>query len=171
MTAARMKWKILWLIAATAVLASGCSYSFTGSSVPPHLKTIGVPLFDDQSGFGEPGVREKLTNKLIDRFVQDNSLEVADRSHSDSILEGVVVSIRDEPSVVTQGEAVTKRRVTISLKATFQDMKMKKKVWEKQFSNWGDYEISGGPAARQSGIDAALDKLAEDIVLETVSGW
>jgi len=174
MTETRMKRILpgfLWLIAASCVLAAGCSYSFTGSSVPPHLRTIGIPLFDDQSGSGEPGLREKLTNKLIEKFVQDNSLAVSDKSHSDSMLEGVIVTVRDEPSVVTQGESVTKRRVTVSLKATFQDMKLKKKVWEKQFSNWGDYEISGGPTARQSGIDAALDKLTEDMVLETVSGW
>jgi hypothetical protein len=162
---------LAWLFTALAVLASGCSYSFTGSSVPPHLKTIGIPFFEDQSGFGEPGLREKLTNKLIDLFVQDNSLAVADRSHSDSILEGVIVAVRDEPSVVTQGEAVTKRRMTITVKATFQDMKLKRKVWEKQFSDWGDYDISGGPTARQSGIDAAIEKLAEDVLLETVSGW
>ena len=159
----------LLLILASAV--SGCSYSFTGSSVPPHLKTIAIPLFDDQSGFGEPGLREKMTNKLIERFVQDNSLEVADKSRSDSILEGIIVNIRDEASVVTKGESVTKRRVTITVKATFQDMKLKKKVWEKQFSDWGDYEISGGPAQRQTGIDAAIEKLTEDLLLDTVSGW
>jgi len=159
------------LMAAGAMLVSGCSYSFTGSSVPPHLKTIAVPLLDDQSGFGEPGLREKVTNKLIERFVQDNSLEVADRLHSDSILEGIIIGVRDEPTVVGKGETVTKRRITITLKATFQDMKLKKKVYEKQFSNWGDYDSSGGPAQRQSGIDAAIDKLTEDVLLDTVSGW
>ena len=150
---------------------SGCPYSFTGSSVPKHLKTIAVPLFDDQSGFGEPGLREKFTNKLINRFVQDNSLEVADKSHADSMLEGTIVSVRDEPLVVTKGESVSKRRVTIAVKATFQDLKLKRKVWDKDLSNTGDYDISGGPAQRQVGIDAAIEKLTEDILIETVSGW
>ncbi len=150
---------------------AGCPYSFTGSSVPPHLKTIAIPLLDDQSGFGEPDLRERLTNKLINKFVGDNTLEVADKSRSDSMLEGIITSVRDEPLVVTKGESVTKRRVTISVKATYQDMKLKKKVWDKEFSNTGDYEISGGPAQRQVGIDAAIEKLAEDMLIETVSNW
>lgn len=169
---------LLWLVRLAVLLAAaaapgcaGCPYSFTGSSVPAHLKTVSVALFDDQSGFGEPGLREKFTNKLIERFTRDNSLEVADKSHADSIIEGVIVSVRDEPAVVQKGEAVTSRRVTVTVKASFQDVKLKKKVWEKQLSNWGDYAIGGGPAQRQTGLDAAIEKLTEDMVIETVSGW
>lgn len=149
----------------------GCPYSFTGSSVPKHLKTIAIPLFDDQSGFGEPSLREKFTNRLISRFTQDNSLEVADKSHADSMLEGIIVTVRDEPLVVTKGESVSKRRVTIGVKASFQDLKLRRKVWDKEFSNTGDYDISGGPAQRETGIDAAIEKLTEDVLIETVSGW
>ncbi|MBI3765520.1 MAG: LptE family protein [Ignavibacteriales bacterium] len=146
-------------------------YSFTGSSVPSHLKTIAIPLFDDQSGAGEPGLREKLTNKLIDHFRQDNNLEIADKTHADSILEGIITSIPDQPQVVEKGETVTKRRVTVSVKVTYQDMKLKKKIYDKEYSAWGDYLIGGGPAQRQTGIDAAIEKLTEDILIDTVSGW
>lgn len=158
------------LVAIVLVGASGC-YSFTGSSVPKHLKTIAIPLFDDQSGSGEPNLRERLTNKLTERFRNDNSLEIADRTNADAILEGVVLSMPDKPAVVAAGETVTKWRLTISVKATYQDMKLKKKIYEKQFSNWGEYDPTGGPSLRQAGIDAAIEKLTEDILLETVSGW
>jgi len=161
---------ILCLVAAV-LTAPGCLYSFKGSSVPPHLKTVAVPLFDDQSGSGEPGLRELLTNKLIERFKQDNSLGVTDKTHADSFIEGTIASLTDQPLVVTAGEAVTKRHVTISTNVSYQDTKLKKKVFEKQFSNWGDYEVSGGPAQRQVAINAAMDKLSEDILNETVSGW
>ena len=148
----------------------GC-YSFRGGSVPSHLKTIAIPLFDDQSGSAEPSLREKLTNKLIDHFRQDNSLQVTDKTRSDSVIEGIILSLQDEPYVVVQGESVTKRKLTIAIKATYRDTKLNKQVWDKQLSNWGVYEIGGGPAQRQIGIDAALDKLAEDILNVTVSSW
>lgn len=164
--------KLVWLgLLLIVIHVNACFYSFTGSSVPSHLKTIAIPLFDDQSGSGEPGLREKITNKLIDRFRDDNSLEIADKTRADSILEGVVLSTPDQPQTVEQGETVTKRRITLTIKATYQDMKTRKKVWEKQFSEWGDYPIGGGPAQRQIGIEAAIDKLAEDILLDVVSGW
>lgn len=156
---------------ATLSGCSGCPYSFTGSSVPKHLKTIAIPLFDDQSGSGEPGLRELLTNKLIGRFRQDNSLEVAERTRADSMIEGLVTSMMTQPNVITAGEAVTRNRVTIGVKASFVDLTLKKKVFDKQYSEWGDYDITGGPEQRQAAIDAALEKLAEDILLDTVSGW
>ncbi len=149
----------------------GCAYSFTGSSVPPHLKTIAIALFDDQSGAGEPTLREQFTNTLIEQFAKDNSLQVADKKDADSILEGVILAIRDEPLVVEKGETVSKRRVTIVVKAAYQDMKLRKLVWEKELSNWGAYELGAGPAVRKGGIDEAIRKLTEDILLATVSGW
>ena len=162
---------ILVLALASLTGCSGCPYSFTGSSVPAHLKTVAIPLFDDLSGSGEPGLRELLTNKLIARFRQDNSLEVVDRSRADATVEGAVAGLTTQPNVITAGETVSRNRITVSVKATFTDLKLKKKVFEKQYSEWGDYDISGGPEQRQAAIDAALEKLAEDILLDTVSGW
>jgi hypothetical protein len=150
---------------------AGCAYSFTGASVPPHLKTVAIPLVDDQSGFGEPGLREKFTTELVQLFTADNSLEVGDRNTSDSILEGAIVSISDAPAVVSQGEQVTRRRVTVSARFAFQDKKLRKKVWEKTFSNWGEYDSGGGLSQRQVGLQDAMKKICEDVLLETVSGW
>jgi hypothetical protein len=153
------------------VCEMGCLYSFKGSSVPPHLKTIGISLFDDQSGSGEPGLREKLTNKLIDKFRQDNSFQVGDKTHADALLEGVIVSVGNDPTVISQGSTVKKQRMSVAAKVIYQDMKLKKKVFEKQFSEWGDFNVSGGQTERDAAINTALDKLTDDIVNETVSGW
>ena len=152
-------------------LLLGCAYSFTGSSVPTHLKTVVIPVIDDQSGFGEPGLRELFTQELTTQFITDNSLEVSDRTTADSILEGVVLTVTDIPSSVEEGEQVRKRRVTITVKFSYQDMKLRKKVWEKTFSNWGDYVSGTGLSQRSEGIREALRKLSEDVLLETVSGW
>ena len=151
--------------------AYGCLYSFKGSSVPAHLKTIAIPLFDDQSGSGEPGLRESFTNKLTERFRQDNSLQLADKARADALIEGVIVSLATQPLTVTKGETLTKQRITVTAKVSYQDMKLKKKIFEKEFPGYGDYDISGGPGQRQTAINTALDKMAEDILNETVSGW
>ncbi|HEV8537694.1 MAG TPA: LptE family protein [Bacteroidota bacterium] len=164
------RWFLALVLATGPGLLSGC-YSFRGGSVASHLKTIAIPLFDDQSGSAEPGLREKFTNKLIDRFRQDNSLEVTDKTRSDSVIEGIIISLVDDPYVVVQGESVTQRKVTIAVKATYRDAKLNKQVWDKQLSNWGTYELGGGAEQRLAGIDAAIDKLTEDILNETVSSW
>jgi hypothetical protein len=154
------------------LVACGCGvYSFTGASVPAHLKTVAIPLVDDQSGFGEPNLRENVTRAVTDQFISDNSLQVADRSTADAVLVGVITTVTDAPSVVEQGEQVSKRRITMSVRFTFQDMKLRRKVWEKSFSNWGDYDSGGGLSQRQAGLTEAIRKISEDVLLETVSGW
>ncbi|MBI4534704.1 MAG: LptE family protein [Ignavibacteriae bacterium] len=168
----RSPYNLSWLVALASVVSLlGCAYSFTGASVPSHLRSIAIPLVDDQSGFGEAGLRERFTTELTNLFINDNSLEVADRGTADSILEGVITGVSDAPAVVGQGETVTKRQITVAVRYTFQDMKVRKKVWEKTFSHWGQYESGGGLSQRDAGVQEAIRKITEDILLETVSGW
>ena len=162
--------KLLILILPAIIQLTGC-YSFTGASVPPHLKTIAIPLFDDQSGSGKPGLRELLTNRLLEKFRQDNSLSIADKGNADALLEGTILSVFDQPQVLAAGETVTKSRITINVKVIYQDLKLKKKIWEKQFSQWADYALGGGSTEFDASITTINEKLSEDILLETVAGW
>lgn len=156
---------------AFAALLAGCSYSFTGSSVPSHLKTVRIATFEDRTNSGEPNVRENFTNRLLDRFRRDNSLEVTDRDEADSHLEGSITSFVDQPTVVAAGESVRKARITIGVEASFRDRALKKTIFEKTFTAWGEYEIGAEPALRAEAVTTAIEKLTEDILLATVSGW
>lgn len=149
----------------------GCFYSFKGGSVPPHLKTIAIPIVEDQSGYGDPTLREQFTSQLVQRFINDNTLEMADRGSADAVLDGVITDVRDAPSVVQAGEQVATRRITVTIHMTFQDLKLRKKVWERDFSSWGDYPSGSGLTQRTEGMNEAVRKLTEDILNETVAGW
>lgn len=162
---------VLLIVSTVAVSAAsffGC-YSFTGASVPPHLKTVAIPLFEDVSGFGEAGLRERFTQKVVEYFRTDNNLEIGERLTADSIIEGSIIQVIDAPSVIGGNDIVQTRRVTVTVRASFTDMKLRKKVWEKDFSNWGEY--TQGQQTRDVALTDAVNKVAEDILLETVSGW
>jgi hypothetical protein len=137
-------------------LFSGCTYSFRGGSVPAGLKTIAIPLVQDQRGYGDPTLRDMLTQKLIDAFTSDNTLQITSRNTADSMLESVITSVKDAPSAVQGGEVVTTRRITVAVHVTFEDLKQRKKLWEKDFSSWGDYASGGGPTQRNDGISLAV---------------
>ncbi len=149
----------------------GCTYSFKGGSVPPHLKTIAIPIVEDQSGYGDPTLRDLFTQQLVERFTNDNTLQLADRNTADSMLEGVVTDVKDVPLVLQGGEQVATRQITVTVRMTFQDLKLRKKVWEKSFSNWGNYPSGGGLTQRNEGVKEAIRKLTEDILNDTVAGW
>ncbi|MGQ9798248.1 MAG: LPS assembly lipoprotein LptE [Ignavibacterium sp.] len=168
------KFSLLFLlIALTVVLnfTACCSYSFTGASVPKHLKTIAISIADDKSGSAEIGLRESLTQKLIQKFIDDNSLQVTDRVNADAILECTVVSFNDAPAIVSAGENVTSRRITIGVKASYKDLVKKVTIFDKTFTSYQDYPQGGSLSDRNNAIEKVLDQITEDILLETVSGW
>ena len=150
---------------------SGCPYSFTGASVPPHLKTIAIPFAEDRSGTGEADLRELFTQKLTQKFIDDNNLQVLDRTNADALLECIITAINDVPAVVTAGENVQTRRLTISVQVVYKDLVLKKTIYDKQFSNFGDYLADGGLEGRKEGLILAIEKITDDILLDTVSGW
>lgn len=148
-----------------------CAYSFTGASVPAHIKTIAIPAADDRSGSGEPGLGEMLTNKLTQDFVEDNTLQISNKTNANAVLECTITSLSDAPAVVAAGENVTSRRITINVQVVYKDLVKRKTVFDKSFSNYGDYPADGGLTERRNAIEAAVKKIAEDILLDTVSGW
>lgn len=161
----------LFIIAALVNFTSCCSYSFTGASVPPHLKTISIPVADDRSGAGVAGLRELFTSMLTQKFIDDNTLRVSDRVNANASLDCVISSYSDAPAVVTGGNNVTTRRITIGIQVIYKDLVKRKNIFEQTFSNYGDYSGNGGLTEKNAAINVAMDKITEDILLAAVSGW
>jgi hypothetical protein len=160
------------LFGTSVVINFGCgSYSFTGASVPAHLKTIAIPVADDKSPAAIPGLRELITQNLIQKFISDNSLQVTERSTANATLECVITSVTDAPAIVSAGEQITSRRLTINVKVIYKDLVQKKTIFEKEFKNYGDYPPGQETNKRPEAIDVAVDKLTEDVLLAVVSGW
>jgi hypothetical protein len=169
-----MQSKYLFLLFITLLvvnLTGCCLYSFTGAAVPEHLNTIAIPIAEDRSGAAEPGLRELLTNTLTQKFIDDNTLQVTERVAADAILECTIVSVSDAPSIVTAGENIESRRLTISVQTVYRDLIKRKIIFEKTFSQFSDYPSGGGIAERRVAIEDVVDKITEDILLDTVSGW
>jgi hypothetical protein len=165
--------KIKFLFLISALLLQGCGlYSFRGSNPPAGIKTIAVPLFEDNSGFSEAGMKENFTESLKSKIISDNTFVLADRNVSDGILLCTITSVKDDPLVISGNDNVTKRKITIDVKVRFENLNKQKLIWEKTFENWGEYtSSSSGFSARSEGISAALDKITDDIVTDAASNW
>jgi hypothetical protein len=161
----------LFIIASLVNFTSCCSYSFTGASVPSHLKTISIPVADDRSGAGVPGLRELFTTMLTQKFIDDNTLRVSDRVNANASLDCTISSYSDAPAVVSGGNNVTSRRITIGIQVIYKDLVKRKNIFEQTFSNYGDYTGNGGLTEKNAAINIAVDKITEDILLAAVSGW
>jgi hypothetical protein len=148
-----------------ATLALGCGhYSFSGSAAT-HLKTIAVPVFDDRTA--EFGIKERLTNTIIDEFTRDNTLKISDRRVADSVLLGSLLRVEERAGVYSQNESVQEIRIYLTVQMKYEDLKKRKTVWEAQITQFGNYT----PPNRQDAIDEAVRKIANEVLNKTVSGW
>ena len=148
---------------------AGC-YSFTGGSVPSHLKTLQIQSVTDQSGFGNPIYKINLETALVNNFTRDNSFEIT-ASVGDAKLIVSIISINETSQTISSGELETEKRVTITCSTEYYDNVNKKQIWKRNFSNFGIFEVSQAFTGRNEAIQVALLQLAEDIMLAVVSGW
>lgn len=161
-------WRALFL-ASSAFALVGCGpYSFS-SSASTNIKTIAVPVFEDRTA--EFGVKERLSNAIVQEFTRDNTLKLADRRVADSVLLGALLSVQESAGVYNQQESVQEVRVTVTVQLKYEDVKKRKTLWETQLSQFGSYSPSSASSSRQAAIDEAIQKIANEVRNKTVSDW
>lgn len=162
----RQRWIVaIVLFSGIIVYFEGCGiYSFSGSAIPPHIKTVAVPLFEDRTT--EFGIDQKLTDALIEAVTKDNTLKISDTRESDSVLKGTILRIQDQAGQYDANEEASDFRVNITVTVSFEDVKKRKILWEDTWTHWGRYETD-----RNVGINEAVGKIINDILNRTVSAW
>jgi hypothetical protein len=148
---------------------TGC-YSFTGGTVPEHLKTLQVDNVNDVSGYGVPRYREELTLSLVNRFEKDNTFSLAQRN-GNARLTVSILSITDATLTVRPGEVESQRRISVNCEAEYYDAVKQKSIWKQNFTNAEIYDVSNLQEGRNSAVKIALERLTDDIFLAVISGW
>lgn len=142
-------------------------YSFSGSGLKG-IKSVAVPLFENQTQ--EYGIRESLTQKVVDAYVQDNTLKVVNEKIADAILSATITRYLRQAHTFDEDEDVKEYKARIFVRVTLEDTKKKKIIWEEEnLEGWAIY--SAADETEDDGKERALQKLAEDIVNRTVKGW
>lgn len=149
-------------------LVCQCGYYSLSGSLPPHLKTVAIPLFDDQTA--EFGLKEELTDALIEQFTKDNSLRITEPRAADVLVEGVISRVYDQAGGYDKEETVSEMQVHCRVNVKCTDQAKRKVMWEESISRWGRF-TPNDPDSRREGLSDALKQIAEEILNKTVSGW
>ena len=150
----------------------GC-YSFTGASIPPHIKTVAVPTFKEQSGAGVAQLSAEFTEKLIDTIELQSSLSIeSDINRADAVLEAAIVSFSDESSQIgSETERAITNRITIVVRASFTDRVENKAFFTNTpFTGFDDYNV-GDFAGKEKAIDTVVDQIVDDLFNRMISNW
>lgn len=151
-------------------LLNGCGiYTFTGHGIGG-IETIAIEPFENQTS--EFGIREDLTDAILDALLRDRTLDVTNRGSADAILYGRIISVDDLPLSYTKDEVVTEYEIRITVAFSLMRADQSEPLWEGRISGEGSYPYqSGSLEERQEGINKALERLVQDLINRMTSDW
>lgn len=159
------------LVLATALAVTGCGYRL-GSSLPEGIKSVHVPSFKNTSG--EPQIDVTATSAALQEFQRDGTLEVADASFADTVLDVTITGFKLEAVRFDADNRKTTEEYRLRLDAEFVfsrlatgEVLQKRKVFgESLFKPSGD--IASG---KRAAMPDACQDLAHQIVKAVVEFW
>jgi outer membrane lipopolysaccharide assembly protein LptE/RlpB len=162
------KFFLLFLLIIAGLCSSCGYYSFKGS-LPSYIKRVAIPLFDNNTAY--PGIQQDLTNKVIDEFINDNTLEVTNEPLADIIIIGTITSVTQKTATIKTDETVTGYNLYVNVKVKCEDIKNNKNLWEKAISQYGIMSGTASQEERDLAINEAIEKIAEEIINQTLAYW
>lgn len=159
---------------ALLIFFSGCiSYSFTGTSIPADVENIHIPFFPDRSQSGLGNLSDRLNRALIDRFVNQSRLSLAnDQDNSDAFMEGAIQSYSNRPFSIGGDQQANLNQVQISVRATFQFAADEEPLWNQTFTGSATYDVVENPVEGEiEAAESALQQIANNMFNDAVSNW
>jgi len=148
----------------------GCVYSFSGSTLPSHLKTVEVPLFSNQSL--EPTVADEITQELSKELLASALLKVVQKNGNAEI-SGTVTAYGNTPYTFGASETrqvnVSQYVVRITADVLFLDKKNDEPIFKGVVTGEGIYDLS--KENELTGKTRAIKELVSRIMQNSVQGW
>jgi hypothetical protein len=145
-------------------------YTFSGSTLPAHLKTVDIPLFANQSLM--PGIAEDLTDQLSKQIVTMNLLRIVS-SHGDATITGRVVDYSNTPRTYgTSGVRqvnVAEYVVHITAAVEFMDNSKNEPLYKGEIKGEGIYNFQTQTEA--NGKTAAEKDIVDQVLQHSVQSW
>lgn len=162
---------VLPLLLSAGLASCGYRLSGTGDLLPKDAKSIAVPVFIN--GTNEPYLDVELTKAVVDEFIADGRLRVADQDTADLALRGRVTRFEVVALSYTREALVQQYRVRMVVDASLEDLRTKKVLWQEKGIEAlfiSDYPVAYDSTGKLADIratkinkEAAVMKASQDI--------
>ena len=169
--------RIYTLILLTAVLSTtiftACkvSYSFTGASIAPNVKTFSVYYFPNRARLVNPNLSQQFTDGLQEKLIKQTSLNQISES-GDLEFSGQITDYDVKPMNIGEGDLAAQNRLTITIKVKFVNNKDHEQDWDKSFTAYEDFDSNQSLSAiEDSLVPEIIKKLTDDIFNASIANW
>ncbi|MGQ8336345.1 LptE family protein [Sunxiuqinia sp. A32] len=147
------------------------SYSFTGASISPDVKTFTVYYIPNRARLVNPNLSQQLTEALQDKLLRQTSLDQLEES-GDLEFEGQITNYDTRPMNIKEGDLAAQTRLTVTVKVKYTNNKNHDDDWEKSFSAYEDFDSNQILSdVEDSLMEEILEKLTEDIFNASIANW
>ena len=157
-------------------VAAGCGYHLrgTGSSLPPSVKTMSIPVFRNLTTRYELDL--KLTRAVIDEMIERGKVSVSAGSEkSDAVLEGEIVSFVATPVAFSGGAQADRYTITVTAKIILRERSSDQPLFSNpSFVYVEQYEVPPGrdfESVQTEAIDKIAPKFARSLVAAILEGF
>ncbi len=167
-----MKWAMpLFVLMLAFTCSCRMSYSFTGASISPNVKTVSIARFPNNANLVVPTLSRTVTDAIRDYFTSQTNLNLVDRN-GDLNLDGTITQYVVQPVAIQGNETAALNRLTISLSVKFTNKTDPKQNWESTFSRFQDYSSTFNLSSVQDGLIRDITaQLAQDVFNKAVVNW
>lgn len=164
------------LVLLAAGLAAACGYHLrgTGSFLPPHIKTLSIPMFKNLTTRFQLDL--KLTQGVINEIVARGKVGItADPESADAVLVGEIVSFAASPIAFSGQAAADRYNITVVAKISLRDRVNQKILFSNpSFVYVEEYEVPQGSdfeSVETQAIDKIAEKFARSLVVNILEGF
>lgn len=151
----------------------GCkvSYSFTGASISPQVKTFSVKYFQNRAPLVQPGLGQYVTDAMIDKCKAQTSLKFT-TDIGDVNFDGEITDYNTRPLTVAADAQAAMNRFTITAKVKFTNSVEPDLSFEQTFSRYEDYDSNLDLSQVEKELsDKIIEMIVEDIFNKAFVNW
>lgn len=157
------------VLALLAAAVTGC-YGFAGGGLPPHVRTVAVLPFENETG--SPELPRELQDALRDGLQSRLGLRDASEERATAIVRGRITRYAfDEPVAFSADPAQAtsaRRRLSVQVNIEIVDQVTGRVLWSRNgMSAQGEYAERNEAAGRKQ----AIDRLVNDVIEGAQSQW
>lgn len=164
---------VLLSVAMLSIVFAACkiSYSFTGASIAPTVKTFSVYYFPNRAKLVNPNLSQQFTDGLQEKLIKQTSLNQISEN-GDLEFNGQITDYEVRPMNIVQGDLAAQNRLTIGIKVKFTNNKDHEQDWEKTFTAYEDFDSNNSLSSVEDGlVPEIIKKLTDDIFNASVANW
>jgi hypothetical protein len=155
-----------------ALLLPSCGYHLAGygSTLPPHIRTISIPVLKNSSS--EPNIQRDATDAIRRAFISDGKLKVTDTRKADLLIRGTLTDYQLRAVAFNSEDSAEEYVVRLGIQVEAYDRIKKKIIFNQKFTTQWDYRstssVVDSDLAKHTALKEAYADLADMLVSITI---